>query len=73
MPVVSTCVPMGRGMGHGDGNTLSEHLKSIGFVRGRGHPSVFHHPGKMMNTMLHCDDPFPCGKSTLSRPVVHGP
>ena len=24
--------------------TLSSHLESIGFVRGRGHPSVFWHP-----------------------------
>ena len=36
--------------------TLSAHLESIGFIRGRGHPSVFWHPEKMIKTLVHGDD-----------------
>jgi hypothetical protein len=36
--------------------TLSAHLVSIGFVRGRGHPCVFFHPGKGIKTLVHGDD-----------------
>ena len=35
--------------------TLSSHLESIGFVRGRGHPSVFWHPDKQIKTLVHGD------------------
>ena len=35
---------------------LSSHLEKIGFVRGIGHPSVFHHPGKGLVTLVHGDD-----------------
>ena len=36
--------------------TLSSHLVSLGFVRGVGHPSVFHHPEKDLKTLVHGDD-----------------
>ena len=33
--------------------TLSDHLVSVGFKRGIGHPSVFHHPEKDIWTLVH--------------------
>ena len=36
--------------------TLSSHLESVGFIRGRGHPSVFWHPDKQIQTLVHGDD-----------------
>ena len=36
--------------------TLSAHLVSIGFERGRGHPCVFWHPEKHIKTLVHGDD-----------------
>ena len=36
--------------------TLSEHLVENGFVRGVGHPSVFHHPKRKIWTLVHGDD-----------------
>ena len=36
--------------------TLSAHLESIGYKRGRGHPSVFWHPEKMIKTLVNGDD-----------------
>ena len=36
--------------------TLSEHLISVGFTRGVGHPSVFHHKGRGIKTLVHGDD-----------------
>jgi len=36
--------------------TLSTHLTSIGFTRGLGHPSVFHHKGQGIKTLVHGDD-----------------
>ena len=36
--------------------TLSRHLQSIGFIVGRGHPSVFHHPGRDVRVLVHGDD-----------------
>ena len=35
---------------------LSRHLISIGFVRGVGHTSVFHHPQKNLMVLVHGDD-----------------
>ena len=35
---------------------MSAHLAKIGFVRGIGHPSVYHHPGKGFVTLVHGDD-----------------
>ena len=35
---------------------LSRQLEAIGFVRGVGHPSVFHHPGRGLVTLVHGDD-----------------
>ena len=37
-------------------STLSEHLVSQGFVRGVGHPSVFHHAARNIWTLVHGDD-----------------
>ena len=36
--------------------TLSEHLTDNGFTRGIGHPSVSHHGGKNIWTLVHGDD-----------------
>ena len=36
--------------------TLSDHLIECGFVRGVGHPSVFHHVQKKIWTLVHGDD-----------------
>ena len=36
--------------------TLSAHLETIGFKRGRGHPCVFHHPERDIKTLVHGDD-----------------
>ena len=36
--------------------TLTDHLLKIGFTRGRGHVSVFHHVDKGINTLVHGDD-----------------
>jgi len=37
-------------------DTLSAHLVSNGFVRGRGFPSLFYHPGWEVMTLVHGDD-----------------
>ena len=36
--------------------TLSAHLTSIGFERGKGHPCVFWHPVRHIKTLVHGDD-----------------
>ena len=36
--------------------TLSAHLETIGFKRGRGHPCVFYHPERDIKTLVHGDD-----------------
>ena len=41
--------------------TLSRHLVSLGFVAGRGHPSIFAHPTKDIKMLVHGDDYFPSG------------
>ena len=45
--------------------TLSSHLESIGFIRGRGHPSVFWLPEKEIKTWGHGDDYVSAGDETL--------
>ena len=42
--------------------TLTDHLEGIGFKRGRGHISVFHHPERGIKTLVHGDDYFSGGK-----------
>ena len=37
-------------------DTLSEQLEKCGFVRGKGHPSVFWHPTRHIKTLVHGDD-----------------
>ena len=36
--------------------TLSAHLRSLGFKKGKGHPCVFHHPSRDIKTLVHGDD-----------------
>ena len=36
--------------------TLSDHLLEVGFTRGVGHPSVFHHAKRDIWTLVHGDD-----------------
>ena len=43
--------------------TLSDHLVEAGFVRGVGHPSVFHHPVRDIWTLVHGDDYCNAGSS----------
>ena len=43
--------------------TLSLHLESVGFKRGRGHPSVFHHPERGLKALVHGDDYVASGAS----------
>ena len=42
--------------------TLTEHLLKIGFKKGRGHVSVFHHPERGIKTLVHGDDYCSAGK-----------
>ena len=35
---------------------MSNHLEEIGFVRRAGHPSVYHHPGQGILTLVHGGD-----------------
>ena len=42
--------------------TLSDHLVDSGFVRGVGHPSVFHHKTRDVWTLVHGDDYCSAGK-----------
>ena len=44
--------------------TLSAHLVSLGFTRGVGHPSVFHHQEKGIKTLVHGDDYVSSGLSS---------
>ena len=37
-------------------DTLSDQLENCGFVRGKGHPSVFWHPTRHIKTLVHGDD-----------------
>ena len=41
--------------------TLSNHLVSIGFKRGIGHPAMFYHKVREIHTMVHGDDYASCG------------
>ena len=41
---------------------LSGHLERIGYVRGVGHPSVFHHPERQIMTLVHGDDYVSAGE-----------
>ena len=44
--------------------TLSAHLVSLGFTRGVGHPSVFHHQERGLKTLVHGDDYVTSGMSS---------
>ena len=44
--------------------TLSAHLLPIGFIRGRGHPAVFHHPQFDIKTLVHGDDYVSSGSTS---------
>ena len=41
---------------------MSAHLVEIGFVPGRGHPSVFHHPVRDVLALVHGDDYLSSGQ-----------
>ena len=41
--------------------TLSAHLKSIGFERGKGHTAVYFHKEMGVKTLVHGDDYFSAG------------
>ena len=41
--------------------TSSKHLQDIGFISGRGHPAVLHHPEREMRVLVHGDDDLTCG------------
>ena len=43
---------------------LSAHLEKIGFTRGIGHPSVFHHKERQIMTLVHGDDYVSTGLQT---------
>ena len=43
--------------------TLSKHPEGIGFKRGVGHPAVFYHPDREINTLVHGDDYVSSGMS----------
>ena len=43
--------------------TLSSHLESIGFARGKGHPCVFWHAEKGIKTLVHGDDYVSAGSA----------
>ena len=42
--------------------TLSAHLEGLGFTRGVGHPSVFHHASRGLKTLVHGDDYVTSGR-----------
>ena len=42
--------------------TLSAHLETIGFRRGRWHPFVFHHPERDIKTLVHGHDYVSAGR-----------
>ena len=44
--------------------TLSDQLVSLGFIKGKGHPSVFWHPVYDIRTLVHGDDYVSSGDST---------
>ena len=50
------CLYGARDAAKGWQETHSSHPESIGFVRGRGHPSVFWHPERSIKTLVHGDD-----------------
>ena len=43
-------------------DTLSAHLQSLGFKRGKGYPAVFVHPIKNVMTLVHGDDYVSAGE-----------
>ena len=47
--------------------TLSSHLEGLGFRRGRGHPSVFWHPKRLIKTLVHGDDYVSAGDTDSLR------
>ena len=52
-----------RDAAHNWQQTLSDHLVEAGFVRGAGHPSVFHHSKRNIWTIVHCDEHCSAGTS----------
>ena len=59
--VLNVCLYGTRDAAKGWQRTLSADLISIGFVRGKGHPAIFHHPVKDIMTLVHGDGYCSCG------------
>ena len=55
---LNLCLYGTRDAAKGWQETLSAHLIANGFVRGRGFPSLFHHPTRDIMTLVHGDDYF---------------
>ena len=53
---LNVCLYGTRDAAKGWQQALSEHLISLGFVRGKGFPALFHHPGRKVKTLVHGDD-----------------
>ena len=50
------CLYGPRDVARGWQEALSEHLVANGFIRGRGFPSFFFHPGRQIKTLVRGDD-----------------
>ena len=53
---LNVCLYGTRDAAKGWQQAFSEHLISLGFVRGKGFPALFHHPGRKVKTLVHGDD-----------------
>ena len=60
---LNLCLYGTRDAAKGWQETLSAHLEENGFVRGRGFPSLLHHPSRKIMTLVHGDDYFSSGDS----------
>ena len=58
---LNLCLYGTRDAAKGWQDELSGHLLKIGFERGRGFPSVFHHSARGIKTLVHGDDYFSSG------------
>ena len=65
------CLYGTRGATKGWQETLSAHLETIGFRRGKWHPCMFYHPSRDIRALVHGDDYVSAGgdESKLSSPM----
>ena len=61
------CLYGTRDAAQGLQETLGAHLESIGYKRGRGHPSVLLHPEKKIKSLVHGDDYVSAGDGASLR------